>query len=122
MTKSSSSSAKTAQPVNLTKLTYKQLVALEQQVMEQKNLRRETDRAELKERFRAMAEKSGFNLEAIVAHARRRRADAGMPAPVKYRDPRNSQNTWSGRGRPARWLTELEAKGHKRTEFAVAEA
>lgn len=36
----------------------------------------------------------------------------------KYRNP-DTGETWSGRGRPARWLTELEAKGHKRQEFAV---
>ena len=32
------------------------------------------------------------------------------PAP-KYRNPATGE-TWSGRGRPARWLTELEARGH----------
>ena len=36
---------------------------------------------------------------------------------VKYRGP--DGQTWSGRGRPARWITELEAQGRKREEFVV---
>jgi DNA-binding protein H-NS len=40
------------------------------------------------------------------------------PLVPKYRNPA-TQETWSGRGRPARWLTDLEAKGRKRQEFAI---
>jgi DNA-binding protein H-NS len=36
---------------------------------------------------------------------------------VKYRGP--DGQIWSGRGRPARWITELEAQGRKREEFVV---
>ena len=43
---------------------------------------------------------------------------AGSGPPAKYRNPETGE-TWSGRGRPARWITELEAKGRKRDEFAV---
>lgn len=38
---------------------------------------------------------------------------------VKFRDPANAENTWSGRGRPARWLAVYEKQGHKREEYAV---
>ena len=38
-------------------------------------------------------------------------------AGVKYRGPNGEE--WSGRGRPARWLTELEAQGKKRADYAV---
>jgi DNA-binding protein H-NS len=36
---------------------------------------------------------------------------------VKYRGPNGEE--WSGRGRPARWITELEAQGEKRADYAV---
>ena len=35
-----------------------------------------------------------------------------------YRDSKTGE-TWSGRGRPARWITAAEKAGHKRTEFLV---
>jgi DNA-binding protein H-NS len=45
----------------------------------------------------------------------RRRAKPG----IKYRNPETGE-TWTGLGRTARWLAELEAKGRRREEFAVS--
>jgi DNA-binding protein H-NS len=36
----------------------------------------------------------------------------------KYRDPETGA-TWSGRGYPAKWISDYEAKGRKREEFAI---
>ena len=36
---------------------------------------------------------------------------------VAFRSPQGE--TWSGRGRPPRWIVDLEAKGHKREKFRV---
>jgi DNA-binding protein H-NS len=47
-----------------------------------------------------------------------KKAPARQPPEAKYRNPESGE-TWSGRGRTARWMAELEAKGHKREEFAV---
>jgi DNA-binding protein H-NS len=38
--------------------------------------------------------------------------------PPKYRNP-DTGETWSGRGYPAKWITDHEAKGCKREEFAI---
>ncbi len=38
--------------------------------------------------------------------------------PVMYRHPKTGE-TWSGRGRAARWIAAAEKAGHKRTEFLV---
>ena len=38
---------------------------------------------------------------------------------IKYRNPNKPTETWSGRGRPARWLAALEKQGHQRSEYAV---
>jgi DNA-binding protein H-NS len=36
----------------------------------------------------------------------------------KYRNPKTGE-TWSGRGRPARWLAELEQQGKSRDRFLI---
>jgi DNA-binding protein H-NS len=41
------------------------------------------------------------------------------PVPVKYRHPQTGQ-TWTGRGKAPRWVTEAEAAGQSRTTFLVA--
>ena len=50
--------------------------------------------------------------------ARKPRSDAGAKRAAKYRDPETGE-TWSGRGRPPRWLVAKEAEGRRREEFAV---
>jgi DNA-binding protein H-NS len=37
---------------------------------------------------------------------------------AKYRDPATG-STWTGRGRAPRWLTDAEARGARREQFAV---
>ena len=38
-----------------------------------------------------------------------------------YRNPKTGE-TWSGRGRAARWVAAAEKAGHKRTEFLIKKA
>jgi len=43
---------------------------------------------------------------------------AKRPAAPKYRDPATG-NTWTGRGKPPRWLTEAEQAGASRDQFLI---
>ena len=38
---------------------------------------------------------------------------------IKYRDPNNHNNTWTGRGVMPVWLRDLIQNGHDRSEFKV---
>lgn len=40
------------------------------------------------------------------------------PAPIKYRHP-DTQETWTGRGKPPRWIMSAEASGTPRTQYLV---
>ena len=48
----------------------------------------------------------------------------GGKVAIKYRDPKNVGNTWTGRGRQPRWLTAAlkASKGTKLEDFAVKAA
>ena len=43
----------------------------------------------------------------------------GKVAP-KYRNPANTKETWTGRGKQPRWMAELVAKGKKVEDFLIA--
>ena len=43
----------------------------------------------------------------------------GSKVAIKYRDPNNSENTWTGRGVMPRWLRDLLNAGRDRSEFEV---
>jgi DNA-binding protein H-NS len=42
----------------------------------------------------------------------------GKKVKAMYRNPKTGE-TWSGRGRPARWVAAAEKAGHKRSEFLI---
>lgn len=41
-----------------------------------------------------------------------------QPAPARYINPQ-TQETWSGRGRPPRWISDAEAAGQSRDQFLI---
>ena len=44
---------------------------------------------------------------------------AGADLSVKYLDPKNPRNTWTGRGRLPNWLRDAELRGSNREDFRV---
>lgn len=73
----------------------------------------ETARAELE----AKAKELGVSLQEIVkAPMKRRRAS---PKP-KYANPKDPNETWSGRGRTPLWLSELLENGRNKEEFEIS--
>ena len=66
-------------------------------------------------RLADLAKAQGFTLEDLVGKSRKRGA-----VPIKYRDPKNPQNTWTGRGRTPRWLTAAMKGGRaKKEDFLI---
>jgi len=43
----------------------------------------------------------------------------GVKVAVKYRDPKDHEKTWTGRGVTPKWMRELLDAGHNRSEFEV---
>jgi DNA-binding protein H-NS len=75
-------------------------------------------RASFLDEVKAKAASLGMSLADLVGLGSAKGTMAGAGPVAKYRNPATGE-TWSGRGRPAKWITELEAKGHKREKFAI---
>jgi DNA-binding protein H-NS len=78
-------------------------------------------RASFLDEVKAKAASLGMSLADLVGMGGGKAAK-GQKAPTatapKYRDPETGA-TWSGRGYPAKWITDYEAQGRKREEFAI---
>jgi DNA-binding protein H-NS len=85
----------------LEKKSYAQLAELRLRIDRLMLQKQNSERAELRQRMTAMAREHGFDLRELLDG--RRKGKVGGVA-VKYRDPRNPENTWTGRGRTPRWL------------------
>ena len=92
----------------LEKMSYADLADMERQIERLKIERQSSERNALRQRLTDMAKKEGFDIHELFGRGRKGK---GMVA-VKYRDPKNPGNTWTGRGRMPRWMA-AATKGSK---------
>lgn len=104
--------------INLSKMSYRDLVDLQDAIAAALIVRKDGEKAELKRKLAALAGEAGFALDDLLGSQRGRKAQG--PNVVKYRNPKDGSQTWTGRGRKPNWLVEALSKGQKIETFAVA--
>ena len=103
--------------VNLDKLTHKDLIELQKDVAAAIGQRRNEELADLKRKMAEMAGASGFDINELLSN--KRVAAKRGPVAVKYRNPKDPAQTWTGRGRKPTWMVEALKKGAKMETFAL---
>ena len=102
---------------NVDKMSLKDLMELDLKVQKALGIAKERERAELKHKIAALAEESGFSVGELFGG---RGAAKGKSAGIaKYKNPDNSSETWTGRGRKPNWLVAKLGKGAKMTYFEI---
>ena len=105
---------------NLGKLSYNELVGLEAKVSTAIARRKQEEKSELKRKIAALAKKSGFDLDEVVgAKIGRGGTTRGKKVAPKYRHPKDTALTWTGRGRQPLWLAAELKKGKKLESFLI---
>ena len=94
---------------NLDKMSYAELSEMELRVARLKAERHDTERAALRKKVTDFAKEHGYDIHELVGGRAKR--GKGTVA-IKYRDPKNRENTWTGRGRMPRWMA-AATKGGK---------
>ena len=101
---------------NFDKMTYADLIGMEQEIARLKAEKQNLERAALKEKLTAIARDAGFDIQDLFGKVRKGQGSVA----VKYRDPKNPENTWTGRGRPPRWLAAaLKGGKAKKEDFLI---
>ena len=102
--------------MNLSNLSRTELIRLQADISKEMDSRAEADKDETRKKIAEMAAEAGYSVEDLFgSKPTRQRARAK----VKFRDPKNTANAWSGRGRMPLWLTAEVEKGKKKGDFAV---
>jgi DNA-binding protein H-NS len=96
----------------LEKMSFADLSDIERQIERLKIEKQSAERDALRQRLTDMAKKEGFGIHELFGRGRKGK---GTVAP-KYRDPKNSGNTWTGRGRMPRWMVAATKGGKARKE------
>jgi DNA-binding protein H-NS len=99
---------------DLDKMSYFELVRVEMQLARLKIQKQNHERAEVRLKAIAMAKEHGFDIDELFGK------NGKSKAAVKYRDPKNPENTWTGRGRVPLWLASAIKGGKaKREDFLI---
>jgi DNA-binding protein H-NS len=99
------------------KLTYAELIELQERIETTIEEKRAEEQAKLREKVAEMAAEAGLSLEEVVSKKGKDRRKGTVA--IKYRNSRDRTQTWTGRGRKPNWLVaELEA-GKSLEDFAI---
>jgi DNA-binding protein H-NS len=102
----------------LEELTFEQLAKLAEAIQKHLNAKRQELREKLRQELIEKALQLGIDpAELVPAH--KARGGARIEVKPKYRDTRDPTQTWSGRGRPPRWLQERIAAGESKDDYLI---
>lgn len=102
--------------LDLSELSIRELEALAEQVTRAISERRKTRSKELLAALAQEAEAEGLSLEEVIGQSTRRRKNDPV---VRYQNPNDPDETWSGRGPRPRWVKEALANGAPLESLAV---
>jgi DNA-binding protein H-NS len=100
------------------KMSYAELAEMEAQIARLKVEKQNAARLELRQKLTDMAKQQGFDIHELFAKGRKGKGTGSVA--VKYRDPKNRANTWTGRGRMPRWMAAATKGGKaKKEDFLI---
>jgi len=98
-----------ARQSDLEKMSYAELAELGMHVALLKIDKQNAERATVRQKMADLAKQHGFDIRELMDG---RKAKGKGTVAVKYRDPKNPSNTWTGRGQMPRWMV-AATKGNK---------
>ena len=103
--------------VNIDKLSYAELCELRDDIDAVMEVRHEEERQAIAEQLEELAYAAGFSsVKDVLGIKTKRRSYSVKP---KYRNPWNTNETWTGRGRKPKWVVEALEEGHEMEEFLI---
>jgi DNA-binding protein H-NS len=106
-----------ARSKSIENMTSAELAAMEARIQRAKIEKQAVERAALKQKLMDVAKEAGFDIRDLFGPGRKGKGSVA----IKYRDPKNPANTWTGRGRMPRWMTAAIKGGKaKKEDFLIA--
>ena len=104
-----------AKAYDLSKMNLAQLKNLRSRLDKAVAEREEAEKVQLRQKVESIVASAGMSLTDLIGSKSRK----GRSVAIKYRNPKDATQTWTGRGRPPRWLAEAMKKGAKRESFMI---
>jgi DNA-binding protein H-NS len=105
-----------ARSKKLENMSFAELSAMQSRIEHMKVEKQSAERAAVKQKLIDVAKNAGFDIHELFGRGAGRRGKVA----IKYRDPQNQANTWTGRGRMPRWMAAATKGGKaKKEDFLI---
>lgn len=106
--------------IDLAGYTLGELKGLQHDVERAIKDRQQQEVQQAREQILAIAKTAGVSVEELLSdEGIRTKKVAGKKVEAKYQNPKNTSQTWTGRGRQPRWMAEALANGKKPDDFYI---
>lgn len=102
---------------NLADLSEAELASMIENAQKALKEKKETKRREVMAKIKELAASIGVIVD--ITEGTKVSGRKGSKVPVKYQNPNNLSQKWTGRGMKPKWLQTLIEQGHKLEEFEV---
>ena len=100
----------------LEKMSYADLVRMEADIGRLKIEKQNAERHSVRQKLTDIAAAAAFDINDLFGKAKKGKGSVA----IKYRDPKNPENTWTGRGRMPRWMAAATKGGKaKKEDFLI---
>ena len=99
---------------SLERMTYRELEQLSKRVNRAMATARDRDRTTLRQKMESLVSNAGFRMGDLFG-----RGGKGRTVVVKYANPDDPSQTWTGRGRKPKWLVAKVKAGNKIDRFLI---
>lgn len=103
--------------MNLSQLSLADLKNLLQTLPSEIARREKAEKVEARKALERFAAEQGFRLDELLGETKPSKERA--PVAIKYRNPQDSNQTWTGRGRQPKWVVEFLANSGTLEQLAV---
>jgi DNA-binding protein H-NS len=103
---------------DLQSLSYKELRDLHARIGDEIQTRKQAEKSNVQKKVMELVQSAGFDIDDIVGKTSSKSLKGRKIAP-KYRNPKNPDETWTGRGRQPKWLAQELSRGRSLKSFLI---
>ena len=103
--------------VDIKKLDVAELAELQAQIQTEMTRKKQEKKREVINQIKALLAENGMTMDDLPG--RGGSSSTRPPVLPKYRNPKNPEQTWTGRGRKPRWVVEFLDKGGKMSKLEI---
>ncbi|HYE38000.1 H-NS histone family protein [Methylocaldum sp.] len=102
---------------NLAELSETELANMIENAQKALKEKKENKRKEVMTKIKELAASIGVNVD--ITEGTKASGRKGSKVPIKYQNPNNLSQKWTGRGMKPKWLQTLIEQGHRLEDFEV---